>query len=133
MDLLAERMNSQRNQSAEIQASDVRVRAKQVRCDDVGWALARDMGHETLSRVVLCACAAGVREVGLMNKQTSGFSLNQLLQILTVLITRLPVTSLTTGSQKTTATANLAQEPRSLWRAMSDFNISEDKLLGTWT
>lgn len=51
--------------------------AKQVRCGDVGWALARDVGHESLSGVVLCACAAGERELaGLMNKQTSGFSLN---------------------------------------------------------
>jgi len=69
--------------------------AKQVRCGDVGWALARDVGHETLSGVVLCACAAGVCASRLMNKQTSGFSLNQLLQILTVLTKRLPVTSLT--------------------------------------
>jgi hypothetical protein len=88
--------------------------AKQVRCGDVGWALARYVGHETLSGVVLCACAAGVRETGLMNKQTSGFSLNQLLQIVTVVILRLPVKSLTIGSQNTTATANWAQEPRSL-------------------
>lgn len=47
--------------------------AKQVRCGDVGWALARVVGHEVLW---LCACAAGVRETGLMNKQASGFSLN---------------------------------------------------------
>ena len=60
--------------------------AKKVRCGDVGWALARDMGHEILSGVVLCTCAAGVREVGLMNKQISGFSLNQLPHILTVTI-----------------------------------------------
>jgi hypothetical protein len=43
--------------------------AKQVRCGDVGWSLARDVGHETLSGVLLCACAASVCEAGLMNKQ----------------------------------------------------------------
>jgi hypothetical protein len=38
--------------------------AEQVRCGDVGWALARDVGHEVLCA---CACAAGVREAGLIN------------------------------------------------------------------
>jgi len=105
--------------------------AKQVRCGDVGRGLVRDVGHEILRGVVLCACVAGVREVGLMNKQTSGFSLNQLLHILAVLVMRLSVTSLTTGSQNTTATATWAEEPRSLRRAMTVFNLSENKLLGT--
>jgi hypothetical protein len=65
--------------------------AKQVRCGDVGWSLARDVGHEALSGVLLCARDAGVCEARLMNKQTSGFGVNRLLQILTVLITRPPV------------------------------------------
>jgi hypothetical protein len=128
-DRLAERMNSERKLSVKIQARDVCSQAGAVwRCGDVDCALARDVGH-----AVLCVCAAGVRAAGLMNKQTSGCSLNQLLQILTVLIKRLPVTSLTTGSQNTTATAEWAQEPRSLRRAMKDFNFSENKPLGKWT
>jgi len=53
-------MNIQRNLPAEIQARDA---AKQVLCGDVGWALAREVGHETLSgtgAVCLCGgCARG--------------------------------------------------------------------------